>query len=55
MAAGYLTPLGCHAWRATDITMYLENDGRLEHAQQMAGHESPRATKTIRPGKGEIA
>jgi integrase/recombinase XerD len=27
---------------ATGITIYLENDGRLEHAQQMAGHESPR-------------
>ena len=21
------------------ITIYLENNGRLEHAQQMAGHE----------------
>src|SRR3984893_14006231 len=40
-AAGFLTPVGCHTWRATGITIYLENDGRLEHAQQMAGHESP--------------
>ena len=32
-------------WRATGITIYLENDGRLEHAQQMAGHESPRTTE----------
>jgi hypothetical protein len=39
-AAGFLTPVGCHTWRATGITIYLENDGRLEHAQQMAGHES---------------
>jgi hypothetical protein len=31
--------------RAVGITIYLENDGRLEHAQQMAGHESPRTTK----------
>ena len=29
-----------HLW-ATGITIYLENDGRLEYAQQMAGHESP--------------
>jgi integrase len=43
-AAGFLTPVGCHTWRATGITIYLENDGRLEHAQQMAGHESPRTT-----------
>ena len=41
-AAGFLTPVGCHIWRATGITIDLENDGRLEHAQQMAGHESPR-------------
>jgi len=43
--AGFLTPVGCHTWRATGVTMYLENSGRLEHAQQMAGHESPRTTK----------
>ena len=28
-AAGFLTPVGCHTWRATGITIYLENDGRL--------------------------
>jgi hypothetical protein len=27
------------------ITIYLENAGRLERAQQMAGHESPRTSK----------
>src|ERR1700736_1842812 len=48
-AAGFLTPVGCHTWGATGITIYLENDGRLEHAQQMAGHESPRTT--LRPDK----
>ena len=40
--------------RATDITIYLENDGRLEHAQQMAGHESPRTTKLYDRTKDEI-
>jgi integrase/recombinase XerD len=50
-AAGFLNPVGCHTWRATGITIYLENDGRLEHAQQMAGHESAR-TKALRPDKG---
>jgi site-specific recombinase XerD len=44
-AAGFLTPVGCHTWRATGITIYLENDGRLEYARQKAGHESPRTTK----------
>jgi integrase/recombinase XerD len=37
--AGFLTPVGCHTWRATGVTVYLENGGRLEHAQQMAAHE----------------
>jgi len=30
------------------------NDGRLEHAQQMAGHESPRTTKLYDRTKEEI-
>ena len=53
-AAGFLTPVGCHTWRATGITIYLENDGRLERAQQMAGHESPRTTKLYDRTKDEI-
>ena len=53
-ATGFLTPVGCHTWRATGITMYLENDGRLEHARQMAGHESPRTTKLYDRTKDEI-
>jgi integrase len=38
-------PIGCHTFRATGITAYLENGGTLEHAQAMAAHESPRTTK----------
>jgi integrase/recombinase XerD len=53
-AAGFLTPVGCHTWRATGITIYLENDGRLEHAQKMAGHESPRTTKLYHRTNDEI-
>jgi len=30
---------------ATGITVYLKNGGLLEHAQQMAAHESARTTK----------
>jgi integrase len=52
--AGFLTPVGCHTWRATGVTVYLENGGRLEHAQQMAGHESPRTTKLYDRTKNEI-
>jgi integrase/recombinase XerD len=47
-ATGFLTPVGCHSWRATGITIYLENDGRLEHAQQMAGHYFARTTNFSR-------
>lgn len=44
-AAGIETAIGCHTFRATGITAYLENGGTLEHAQQIAAHESPRTTK----------
>jgi site-specific recombinase XerD len=43
--AGIETELGCHSFRATGITVYLTNGGLLEHAQQMAAHESARTTK----------
>ena len=42
--AGIKTKIGCHSFRATGITNYLKNGGRLEIAQQMAGHESSRTT-----------
>ncbi len=45
LAAGIAAPIGCHSFRATGITAYLMNGGTLEHAQAMAGHESPRTTK----------
>jgi site-specific recombinase XerD len=44
-AAGITAPIGSHTFRATGITAYLANGGQLEHAQEMAGHESPRTTK----------
>jgi site-specific recombinase XerD len=43
--AGIKTRIGCHSFRATGITNYLEHDGTLEKAQQMAAHASPRTTK----------
>jgi integrase/recombinase XerD len=42
--AGIKTKIGCHTFRATGITAYLKNGGRLEIAQQMANHESSRTT-----------
>lgn len=44
-AAGIIAAVGCHTFRATGITAYLENGGTLEHAQRIAAHESPRTTK----------
>jgi integrase len=42
---GTRVKIGCHTFRATGITAYLANGGALEHAQEMAAHESPRTTK----------
>ncbi len=42
--AGIETKISCHSFRATGITTYLQNGGKLEIAQQMAGHESARTT-----------
>ena len=44
-AAGIAAEIRCHTFRATGITAYLANGGALEHAQEMAAHESPRTTK----------
>jgi site-specific recombinase XerD len=43
--AGIAEEICCHTFRATGITAYLANGGALEHAQEMAAHESPRTTK----------
>ncbi len=45
LAAGLKPVIGCHTFRATGITAYLEAGGTLEKAQVMAAHESPRTTK----------
>jgi integrase/recombinase XerD len=42
--AGISTAIGCHTYRATGLTDYLSNGGRIEVAQRMAGHSN---AKTI--------
>jgi integrase/recombinase XerD len=42
--AGVKTKIGNHTFRATGITAYLKNGGKLEIAQQIAAHESSRTT-----------
>jgi integrase/recombinase XerD len=38
------TSIGCHTFRATGITDYLTNGGKLEIAQRMAGHANTKTT-----------
>ena len=49
--AGFKTRIGNHTFRATDITAYLKNRGKLEIAQHIANHESLRTTddQALRP------
>jgi integrase len=41
-SAGIRTKIGNHPFRATGITAYLKNGGKLDIAQQIAAHESSR-------------
>lgn len=45
VAVAIYAPIGNHSFRETGITSYLANGGALEHAQEMAAHESLRTTK----------
>jgi integrase/recombinase XerD len=42
--AGIETAISCHTFRATGITDYLTNGGRIEVAQRMAGHSNAKTT-----------
>src|SRR5258708_28495066 len=54
-AAGVETRIGNHTSRATGITAYLKNSGKLEVAQQIANHKSPRTTKLYDRRQDEIS
>jgi integrase len=43
--AGLPSSLGNHSFRATGITVHQENGGRLEDAQELAGHADTRTTR----------
>ena len=43
--AGLADTIGNHTFRGTGITTFLQNNGTIERAQQIAAHESPRTTK----------
>jgi integrase/recombinase XerD len=53
--AGIETKIGNHSFRATGITAYLKNSGKLEVARQIAAHESPRTTKLYDRRSDEIS
>ena len=42
--AGIDDSIGCHTFRATGITAYLTNGGKLEIAQRLAGHANAKTT-----------
>jgi cytochrome c biogenesis protein ResB len=44
-----------HSFRATGITVYLQNGGSLEKGQQLAAHESPRTTKLHDRTRSEVS
>jgi integrase/recombinase XerD len=54
-AAGLRTRISAHSFRATGITTYLQNGGKLEIAQHMAGHESARTTGLYDRRSDEVA
>src|SRR5215469_2492624 len=53
--AGIETKIGCHTFRATGITDYLTNGGRIEVAQKMAGHANAKTTGLYDRRNGDIS
>src|SRR5262245_37978880 len=55
LEVGIKEEISPHTFRATVITVYLENCGALEHAQQIAAHESSRTTKLYDRRSDEVS
>ena len=53
--AGIETKIGCHTFRATRITDYLTNGGRIEVAQKMAGHSNAKQRAFMTGAKTMLA
>lgn len=54
-AAGLGDRVCNHSFRATGITVYLQNGGTVEKAQAIAAHESPRTTKLYDRTNDEVS
>ena len=55
LAAGIVTRIGNHTFRATGITAYLRNGGTLENAAAMANHASTRTTQLYDRRRDDIS
>ncbi len=53
--AGIRTRIGNHTLRATGITEYLRNGGKLQVAQQMDNHESARTVGLYDRGNDQVS
>lgn len=53
--AGIADNISSHTFRATGITNYLRNGGTLDHAQQIAAHESSQTTKLYDRRNDEVS
>jgi len=49
------TRIGNHTFHAIGITAYLKNSGKLEIAQHIANHKSPRTTKLYDRRRDQIS
>lgn len=45
--AGIATSIGCHSFRATSLTNYLQNGGKIETAQRMPPWMTVRAPSSL--------
>jgi len=48
---GIETAIACHTLRATGITEYLTNGGRIEVAWGIVGHSNAKAHRPLRPAQ----
>ena len=47
--------IGCHTFRATGITLYMENGGSIGEAQKLANHADARTTKLYDRSGGTVS
>ena len=53
-ALGLEKRIGCHSFRATGLTAYMNAGGQLDIAQRIAGHSQPSTTKIYDRSKDRV-